>query len=332
MVHLRIIVPNYQTDHVVDLLRHTESVTNLILLPGASQKPEGDVILCDVARHDGSVIIADLTELDVDVEGSIAVEEIDAQISRVAELAEEAADAPTDPVLWEQVESRTSENAELSIGFLIFLTAASLIAAVGILLDELILIVGAMVVGPEFGPIAGFCVAVVNRKQRLAGRSFAALALGFPLAILATYLSTLALKEIGEAPEQLLDDRVTGFIADPGFFSFYVAVLAGAAGVLSLTTAKSGALIGVLISVTTVPAAANVAVAAAYSDWGEVGGAAAQLGVNIAGILVAGITTLYIQRLIYIRRKARHLHHAARQEAGLPVGHIRHRRAGRAKD
>lgn len=45
---------------------------------------------------------------------------------------------------------------------------------------------------------------------------------------------------------------------------------------LSLSTAKSGALIGVLISVTTIPAAANVGVATAYADWSEVGGATAQ--------------------------------------------------------
>ena len=38
---------------------------------------------------------------------------------------------------------------------------------------------------------------------------------------------------------------------------------------LSLSTAKSGALIGVLISVTTIPAAANIGVAAAYQDWDE---------------------------------------------------------------
>ena len=53
-----------------------------------------------------------------------------------------------------------------------------------------------------------------------------------------------------------------------------VALLAGAAGALSLSTAKSGALVGVLISVTTIPAAANVGVASAYGDWDEVGGAA----------------------------------------------------------
>ena len=52
---------------------------------------------------------------------------------------------------------------------------AALIAAVGIYQDSPILIVGAMVVGPEFGPIAGFCVALVQRRRQLARRSAVAL-------------------------------------------------------------------------------------------------------------------------------------------------------------
>jgi uncharacterized membrane protein len=73
---------------------------------------------------------------------------------------------------------------------------------------------------------------------------------------------------------------------------------------LSLSTAKSGTLIGVLISVTTIPAAANVGVAAAYGDWNEVGGAAAQLALNLVCIVVAGVVTLALQRYLYRRRRA----------------------------
>ena len=65
--------------------------------------------------------------------------------------------------------------------------------------------------------------------------------------------------------------------------------------------------IGVLISVTTIPAAANVGVATAYGDWHEVGGAAAQLGLNLACIVVAGIATLTLQRRLYRRRLDRAL-------------------------
>ena len=102
-----------------------------------------------------------------------------------------------------------------------------------------------------------------------------------------------------------------------------VALLAGTAGMLSLTSAKSGALVGVLISVTTIPAAANVAVAAAYGDWNEMEGAAIQLGVNLVCIIAAGLTTLFLQRRFYIHRRKEHLRDPIREAAGLPMGRSR---------
>jgi uncharacterized membrane protein len=93
--------------------------------------------------------------------------------------------------------------------------------------------------------------------------------------------------------------------------------------VLSLTSAKSGALIGVLISVTTIPSAANIGVAAAYGNWGQAGRAAEQLGINLGAITLAGIATLYVQRRYYLSRRRRHLRDPARRLAGLPVGRSR---------
>jgi uncharacterized hydrophobic protein (TIGR00271 family) len=330
MVHLRIVAPADTTERALDLLCAADSVYNIVHLPGAARKPEGDVILCDVAREDASVILGDLRELDIPREGSIALEMIDSEISDVAQEAERAAKGmPSDAVIWEEVESRTSENTELSVSFLAFMVLAVLIAAVGILEDSEILIIGAMVVGPEFGPIAGFSVAVVELRKDMAKRSLTALAIGFPLGIAASFTAALIFKSTGIGPDEISDAArpLTGFISDPNFFSFFVAYLAGTAGVLSLTSAKSGALIGVLISVTTIPAAANVGVAAAYQDWSEMGGALAQLGLNLVAINLAGITTLFIQRRVYMARRRAHLDDSKMREAGgLPVGRSRHRK------
>jgi uncharacterized hydrophobic protein (TIGR00271 family) len=231
-------------------------------------------------------------------------------------------------VVWEEVEARTSETTELSISFLAFMVIAMLIASVGIMLDQPILIVGAMVVGPEFGPIAAVCVAAVELRGHLAKRSLAALGIGFPLGIAVTLVVTLILKWTDLAPAAIEDRPFTAFISHPDFFSFFIAYLAGAAGVLSLTSAKSGALIGVLVSVVTIPAAANIGVAAAYSDWGEFGGALAQLSINLGAMMLAGITTLWVQRLFYRARRRRHLFDQAREEAGLPVGRSRRTTVG----
>jgi uncharacterized hydrophobic protein (TIGR00271 family) len=289
-------------------------VVNVIHLEGASLKPRGDVILCDVAREDASLVIDALRRLGLGEQGSIAVEEVDSSISDLAVGAELAArGSPADAVVWEEVEARTSESAELSFSFLAFMVLATLIAACGIMTDSQILIIGAMVVGPEFGPLAGVAVAVVQRRLDLARRSLTALAVGFPVAIGASLLLTLVLRALGPAPDELsaVGHPATLFISDPNTFSVIVALLAGITGVLSLTTAKSGALVGVLISVTTIPAAANVGVAAAYGDWSEVSGALAQLVINLLCLIAAGVATLTIQRAVFVRRREHYRSDAA---------------------
>ena len=323
MIHLRIVAPPDCSEQALELLRASEAVVNLIHLSGVSSKPDGDVILCDVAREDASLIIADLREYGVHERGSIAIEEIDAELSRHAEEAERAAfGLPSDAVVWEEVEERTSESTELSVSFLAFMVLATQIAAIGILIDSQILIIGAMVVGPEFGPLAGLCVALVSARGHLARRSAAALAVGFPVAILAALALTLLLRWTGIADEGVSasERNLTSFISHPDAFSFIVAYLAGTAGMLSLSTAKSAALVGVLISVTTIPAAGNVGLAAAYADWDQAEGALQQLGLNLFAILLAGVVTLWVQRRWYIRRRREHLRDPARAAGGLPVG------------
>src|SRR5688572_4918716 len=329
MVHLRIVAPEAEAKQALALFEKTDSVLNVIVLEGAARKPAGHAILCDVAREDASVVIADLKEIGIHHCGSIAVEDIDSQISDVAIAAEKAATGlPSDAVVWEEVEARTSENVELSASFLAFMVVATLIAAVGILTDQLILIIGAMVVGPEFGPLAGLCVALVHRRRDLVERSLVALAIGFPLAIAASFLFTAGLDALGEVPSDFSQEghAFTDFISNPDHFSAIVAALAGIAGVLSLTSAKSGALVGVLISVTTIPAAANIGVAAALGDGREWVGAMEQLAINLTAIVTAGVAVLFVQRRLYVRRRREHLQHGAREAAGLPLG--RSRRAG----
>jgi uncharacterized hydrophobic protein (TIGR00271 family) len=308
IVHLRLVVPAASTAGVIAALDRSPAVLNIVRVPEAVVKPPGDLVLCDVAREEVSVVVAALCKLGLDREGSIAIEPVESTISAAAERAvRAAAGSPADAVIWEEVEARTSESAELSFSFLAFMVLAMLLAAVGILTDSQILIIGAMVVGPEFGPLAGLCVALVAGRFNLAVRSAMALAVGFPLGIVLAGLAVLLLRAAGPAPDAIAahERPATFFIAHPDTFSVLVAVLAGVAGILSLTTAKSGALLGVLISVTTIPAAANIGAAAAYGDGSELQGALAQLGINLACIVVAGVATLGAQRALFARRLRR---------------------------
>jgi uncharacterized hydrophobic protein (TIGR00271 family) len=302
------IVPSERTHDVVRLLAGDDAVTHVTVVAGASRQPVGDLIECEVAREAASPLIKTLRDLGLERDGAIVASTPDLVMSAAARAAEEAAPGlPSDAVVWEQVESRTSEETSLSATYLVYLSVALMLAAVGVLLDSPILIVGAMVVGPEFGPIAALCVAAVQRRWGVLRRSLVALVVGFPVAMAATFVFTWLMTGLGLFDASMLaaDRPLTSFIWRPDAISFVVAFLAGVAGMLSLTTTKSGALVGVLISVTTVPAAANASVALVYGVPQEFVGSVGQLILNMVGIVVAGILTLLVQSWWWSRREMR---------------------------
>ncbi|MEV0575331.1 DUF389 domain-containing protein [Streptomyces sp. NPDC050392] len=319
MLHLRLIVPADRTDEVVGLLERTVGTAHLAVLPGVARDPVGDVVLCDVAREAGDELIGALRRLGVDEYGSITVENMDLTLSARADRAEE--DAPgegSDAVLWEELTDATHEESTFSVTYVAFLSVATMLAACGVMLDNAILIVGAMAVGPEFGPLAGISTALVQRAPRLAARSLWALVGGFAAAMVLTAGFAWLMDVFGLfSPSMIEAPRPnTAFIWQPDWMSFVVAFLAGIAGTLSLTSAKSGALIGVAISVTTVPAAANAAVAFSYSDYSQMTGSTQQLLANLGGIVVAGTLTLLVQRALWNAMRRRATGNGGRQVTG----------------
>jgi uncharacterized hydrophobic protein (TIGR00271 family) len=305
VLHLRIIVPPDRTAAVQALLTGNDAVTHVVVLPGAAVEPVGDLIFGDVVREGASAIIERLRALHVDRDGSIMLEKVDTTLSAAADRAERRVPGlGVDAVVWEEVEHATAAESELSGAFLTFMIVATVLAGIGVLLDQPILIVGAMVVGPEFGPLAALCVGVVRRRTALIRRAVLALGAGFAAGMLVTVATTWILTAFGLVNEgMLLGPRpLTEFIWQPDALSWVVGFLAGVAGMLSLTSAKAGTLTGVLISVTTVPAAANAAVALAYGVMDEAAGSALQLVINVAAIIAAGVLTLSVQRLTGRRR------------------------------
>ncbi|MFI7637864.1 DUF389 domain-containing protein [Nonomuraea sp. NPDC049400] len=296
VLHLRLISPTARTEEATAMLTDCTGVTNIVVLPGAAREPVGDVILCDAARESANEVLDRLKWLET--EGSIAIEQVDLSLSKAAaDAVDEAPGEPDDAVVWEELAHRVRADSRITWAYLAFLAIATQIAGIGILQNSPILIVGAMVLGPEFGAVAAICFGLLHRRWRLVIGSFRTLVVGFAVAIAITFACALVSNwldwiDIGH----LVRNEEVQFIVKPDRWSFIVALLAGAAGVLSITAGKSSALVGVFISVTTVPAAGYVAVALALADWQEVSGSVSQLAVNILGMVIAGTGTLLVQR------------------------------------
>ena len=98
------------------------------------------------------------------------------------------------------------------------------------------------------------------------------------------------------------ESRVVNLVLVAGVARRIVAVLAGIAGVVSMTESRANTLIGVFISVTTIPAAADIAVSVAFRSWSEAEGSALQLILNVVLLVVVGAAVLILQRWFWRSR------------------------------
>ncbi|MEO5877071.1 MAG: DUF389 domain-containing protein [Streptosporangiaceae bacterium] len=310
MLHMRVIVPPDQTEEIGALLADHPGATNVVVLPGSAREPQGDLLLCDLARESVDEIIEELKERGIPDRGSIAFEPIELSISKCAKAAEEEAPGHgDDAVIWQEIEQRTDDEIQLTWSFLAFLALATQLAGIAAIIDSPVLIVGAMVLGPEFGAVAAISYGLLVGDWQRIGRAVRTLVIGLVVAIAITWMCAWVSHEIGVLNVDRLPDArpLTGFVYNPDRWSFIVALLAGAAGVLSMTSGKSSALVGVFISVTTVPAAGNIAVGYALGHWNEVNGSFQQLGINILGMIIAGWLTLLVQKIAWrlvLRRRS----------------------------
>ncbi|ERB52768.1 membrane protein [Rhodococcus sp. P27] len=297
MLHLRVICPTERTEQVLGALASQRGATHIVVLRDVAVHPAGDMVEADVAREAANDVVDALTALGVAEDGGMTLVPVETVLSAAARKAER--DVPGDPadsVVWEELLSRTREESTLNGLFVAFLTIACLLAAIGVVTDSQITIVGAMVVGPEFGPLAALAVALVRRDRRLRRRSILALAFGFPIAMGVTLAATFVVKFFGWMDVVSLESlHEVDFVYKVGPISFVVALLAGAAGMLALVSSKSAALVGVFISVTTVPAAGFAVVAAANGEWRIAGLSSLQLAVNLVGIVTACVLVLWVR-------------------------------------
>lgn len=302
MIHIRAVSPTDVTPGLVESLAANGGVVNLMVLEGVARNPDGDALQFDVITAEANRVLDELRVHELDRRGSIVIENIDTSISALAAQAErrEPAKANFSPI-WEEAEARIRERGTYRPSWFVLLAIAGMIGAVGILTNSQILVVGAMVVGPEYGAMIAVALGIDQRDRVPIRRGLNALAFGFTLAIAVTLLFSLVIRVFDLEPRafELGVRPVSDLIDSPNAFSIIVAVLAGIVGVVSLTEARASTLIGVFVSVTTIPAAADTGLSIAFGDWGEAWGAFLQLLVNVVILIVVGAVGLAVQRRIW---------------------------------
>ena len=197
MIHIRAVSPTDVTPRLVESLGANGGVVNLVVLAGVARNPDGDSIQFDVITAEANRVIDELRRLELDQRGSIVIENVDTSISELAAQAEhrEPTKANFSPI-WEEAEARIRERGTYRPSWFALLAIAGIIGAVGILTNSQILIVGAMVVGPEYGAMISVSLGIDKRDGVPIKRGLNALIFGFLLAIVVTLLFSVLIRAV----------------------------------------------------------------------------------------------------------------------------------------
>jgi uncharacterized hydrophobic protein (TIGR00271 family) len=297
MLQLRIVAPQHVTDQVLRVLDDATAATNVVVLRGVARKPSGDLVECEVS-HDGADGVLDALDGLRNAHG-VSVTMVDSEEVPSPDALDgiTARRDPDEGIVWTEVLDDVTHESRLSVTHCLAMAAAAIIAAIGIVQDQPLLIVGAMVISPDYYPVAATSLGLAMRRRAAAGPALLTLVIGLSVAVLAACLGTLALQAIGVLPSDLAlgARRATLFIAEPDALTFVVAVVASVAGMLAITRSDARTLVGVFVSVTTIPAAGNMGVALAAGDTSQFWSSGGQLALNVTGLVAAGAVTAWIQ-------------------------------------
>ena len=241
----------------------------------------------------------------------LGVPETAITLSRVEVVGQTVAGSPETTLVWADVLSAAWHDARPIGRYLVLMFVAGVIACYGVTEDNVILIVGAMAVSPDLLPITAIAVGTVGRSPRLVGEASLTLALGLAVTSFAAAIFAFAQDQLDLLPSGFgLSQSATalGGLTTVNDETIVVAFVAGVAGMLALETRASAA-VGVAVSVTTIPAAAYLGVAAGVGEIGTAVGALGVLGMNVAMMVLGATLTLVVQRRLNRRLGARRRRH-----------------------
>ena len=187
----------------------------------------------------------------------------------------------------EELYSRIEQGARIDGNFLLLTFLSTVVAAIGLIEDNVAVVIGAMVIAPLLGPILALAFGSSLGDSKLAWSALGTAAAGLGLAILLSFgIGVLWPADLARA-ELLIASTEIVARTDVGLDGVALALAAGAAAVFSLTTGLSSTLVGVMVAVALLPPAASMGMLVGAGHFQLASGALLLLVVNIVCVIVA---------------------------------------------
>ncbi|HET9121229.1 MAG TPA: DUF389 domain-containing protein [Solirubrobacterales bacterium] len=298
MLRLTLSVEDHRSDTVAQALAETGGVLRIVALE--PERRAADVVLAaDVMPSVADRVMSLIRDWEID--------DADYLLTRQDVVAPSphthAGLAQPHDFAWIEVMGEARTHSRPLGRYLALMAVAAVLGAIGVITDNIILIVGAMAVSPDLLPICAAAVGIVALRLTLARRAVITLILGILVTWVVAAALAWGLQRVGilSAGFEVHEENLHG-LQSVDYSTILVALAAGVAAMLSFET-RAAAAVGVAISVTTIPASALFGVSLGLGEVSVSWGAAAVLGVNVVLLLVSASLTLAVQRRLADSRR-----------------------------
>ena len=226
-----------------------------------------------------AVLDAVQTILSASENARILIHPIEASLPRpkASEEEETAKRKKSTIISREEIFTQVEKGAQLSRNYLILIALSAVVSSIGLLEDNVAVIIGAMVIAPLLGPNIAFALGTTMGDSKLIIQALKALTAGFAVAVLVAIGIGYFWPDLLYSNEVLARTNVT-------FAGASIALASGAAGALSLVTSVSGVLVGVMVAVALMPPATTIGLMLSTGDYQAAFGATLLLAMNVACI------------------------------------------------
>lgn len=249
---VHITVPSDRRELLLARLTEVDGIVGILVHLGASHQPKGDLVTVRGTNDAASEVIGIVSEMGLADAGVVAIDE---PVGLVSADRRRKLDNDTSEASWEEMDTLLRRDANPSHNFLALMFLSGAVAGLGLFLDTLHIVVGAMLLAPGFEPLVRICVGVASGLPDTARRGATGVVAGYLAVALggAVGAASAAWADPMLGLDAMFDGTWVQYWTNFSRTAVIVAFVAGLAGAIVINSHQTVFATGVMIALALVP-------------------------------------------------------------------------------
>lgn len=267
---VQVSLPSEETDKVISKVKELKGLIGLRVQRNISLQPKGDVVNVDLINSEVNNFLFLLEQ-----EGLLNHKYVSITTSKPTSVISESASkkilAESHETSWEDMLKDLLHDSNMNFNTQLLMLFSGFLAAVGISMSSVHIVVGAMLIAPGFEPLSRLVMGLVNKHKDWKNGGLDTLK-GYFCLVAGSAAGALAVKLLAKdvlpgSSSYLPTGALPEYWTSPTALSLSISVIASLAGGVIIMSNKSLLTAGVMVALALIPSAALIGMALVEGDF-----------------------------------------------------------------